>query len=147
MATIKRFEDLVPIAIGRQLARAFANDVFETYTTNVSFSKDFELKNQINASSGSIMDNISEGFGRGGRNEFLNFLSIAKGSAEESKSQLYRALDRKYITQDKFNALYNQAEELCKKIGAFMNYLNAATYQGSKFKNRTPNSKPQTPNP
>jgi len=91
MATIKRFEDLVPIAIGRQLARAFANDVFETYTTNVSFSKDFELKNQINASSGSIMDNISEGFGRGGRNEFLNFLSISKGSAEESKSHLYRA--------------------------------------------------------
>lgn len=139
MATIKRFEDLEVW----QLARAFAKSIFEAYTNNISFSKDFELKNQINASSGSIMDNIAEGFGRGGRNEFLNFLSIAKGSAEESKSQLYRAFDRQYMTQQKFDALYNQAEELCKKIGAFTNYLNAATYKGAKFKNRTtPNAKP-----
>jgi four helix bundle protein len=142
MATIKRFEDLEVW----QLARAFANAVFETYTNNVSFSKDFELKNQINASSGSVMDNIAEGFGRGGRNEFINFLSIAKGSIEESKSQLYTALDRRFIAQQKFDALYNQAEALCKKIGAFMNYLNAATYKGAKFKNRTPNAKHQTPN-
>ncbi|MGN6163116.1 MAG: four helix bundle protein, partial [Flavisolibacter sp.] len=101
MATIKRFEDLEVW----QLARAFANAVFETYTNNVSFSKDFELKNQINASSGSVMDNIAEGFGRGGRNEFINFLSIAKGSIEESKSQLYTALDRRFIAQQKFDAL------------------------------------------
>ena len=142
MATIKQFEDLEVW----QLARAFANDVFETYTNNVSFSKDFELKNQINASSGSIMDNTSKGFGRGGRNEFLNFLSIAKGSAEESKSQLYKALDRKYIGQQKFDALYNVAEGICKKTGAFVNYLNATTHKGAKFKNRTPNSKPKTQN-
>jgi four helix bundle protein len=111
MATIKKFEDL---EIG-QMEKAFANAVFETYTNTISFSKDYELKGQLNASSGSIMDNIAEGFGCGGRNEFVNFLSIAKGSAEEAKSQLYRALDRKYITQEKFESLYDQADKSAKK--------------------------------
>jgi four helix bundle protein len=140
MVTITRFEDLEIW----NLARVFSNEVFQTYTDSELFGKDYKLKGQINGSSGSIMDNIAEGFGRGGRNEFLNFLSISKGSAEETKSQLYRALDRRYITEERFNFLYTLAEQLCKKIGAFMNYLNTSTHKGTKFKNRTsnPNSKP-----
>lgn len=138
MATIKRFEDLEIW----KMARAFAYEVFETYTNSISFSKDYELKNQMNASTGSVMDNIAEGFGRGGRNEFINFLSIAKGSAEEAKSQLYRALDRKYITQEKFEFLYNQAEQLCEKIGSLIKYLNSSTHKGSKYKDRTPTKNP-----
>ena len=138
MATIKRFEDLEIW----KMARAFAYEVFETYTNSISFSKDYELKNQMNASTGSVMDNIAERFGGEGRNEFINFLSIAKGSAEEAKSQLYRALDRKYITQEKFELLYNQAEQLCEKIGSLIKYLNSSTHKGSKYKDRTPNKNP-----
>lgn len=144
MATISKFEDLEIW----KLARDFTNEIFQTYSSSDLFHKDYALRDQVNKSSGSIMDNIAEGFGRGGRNEFVNFLSIAKGSAEETKSQLYRAFDRKYLSQEKFDFLYNLGEQLCKKIGAFMNYLNSSTHKGSKFKNRIPGKDPklQTPN-
>ena len=85
MATIQRFEDLE----AWQKARELAKQVYVISNTG-KLSKDFDLKNQINRSCGSVMDNIAEGFGRGSRNEFTNFLSIAKGSSDETKSQLYR---------------------------------------------------------
>lgn len=133
MATITRFEDLEIW----QLARKLTSEIFETYSNSEAFLRDYKLKDQINASSGSVMDNIAEGFERSGRNEFVNFLSIAKGSCGEIKSQLYRVMDRKYVLQDRFDYLYNKAEELGKKIGAFINYLNSSPYKGHKFKNRS----------
>ena len=78
-----------------QVATELANEVVDLFTGSESFSRDFKLKDQINGSSRSVMDNIAEGFDRGGRNEFINFLTFSKGSAGEVKSQLYRALDRK----------------------------------------------------
>lgn len=132
MATITRFEDLEIW----QLARNLANEVFRTYTCSEPFLKDYKLREQINGSSGSIMDNIAEGFERNSRNEFVNFLSIAKASSGEVKSQLYRAFDRNYITQERFDYLYNQADEIGRQIGGFINYLNTSLYKGAKFKNR-----------
>jgi four helix bundle protein len=87
------------------------------------------------------MDNIAEGFDRGSRLEFLNFLSIAKGSAGAVKSQLYRALDRGYINSDKFDELYLLAEEISKMIGSFMDYLDKSNTKRTKFKGRTQNWK------
>lgn len=133
MATIKQFEDLEIW----QMARDFTRRVYDVYSTSPSFQKDYRLWNQLNGSSGSVMDNIAEGFERGGRNEFVNFLSIAKASLAESKSQLYRALDRQHFTEDDVNSLHRQAVELGKRVGAMMKYLNQSDYQGSKFKNRT----------
>jgi four helix bundle protein len=131
MATIKRFEDIT----AWQKARELANDIYRI-TNKDEFAKNFDLKNQINRSAGSIMDNIAEGFGRGGRKEFVNFLGISKGSLDELKSQLYRAFDRNYISEDEFNGFYNQADEVGKMISAFMSYLNKSEIQGEKFKNR-----------
>lgn len=132
MATIKRFEDMDIWKLARQLSQ----DIFETYQSSEAFMRDYKLKDQINASSGSIMDNIAEGFERNGRNEFINFLSYAKGSAGEVKSQLYRALDRNYITKEIFERQYLQADQLAKKISSFISYLNQSEYKGSKFKER-----------
>ena len=78
MATISNFEDLEIW----QLARQQAIDIYHLYITE-PFSKDWELKNQVNAASGSVMDNIAEGFERSGNKEFINFLLIAKGSNGE----------------------------------------------------------------
>ena len=112
--------------------------------------RDFGLKDQIMRSSESVMNNIAEGFGRASRLEFIQFLSISRGSANELKSQLTQGLDKKYITEIKFNILITETEKLNNKTAAFINYLNYSKYKGLKFMNRdmntTPNNKHQTTN-
>src|SRR6478609_11042270 len=98
MPTVTRFEDLEIW----QLARIQAND-FNAISNEGLLTRDFELKNQMNASSGSVMDCIAEGFERSGNSEFKNMLVIAKGSNGEFRSQLYRCLNRKYINKEKFD--------------------------------------------
>jgi four helix bundle protein len=101
-------------------------------------AKDFRFKNQMNAACGSIMDNIAEGFERGGKLEFINFLTISKGSCAEVRSQLYRLFDRGIIIETKFDELYKLSEEIGNRIGGLINYLNTAEIKGRKFKDRVP---------
>ena len=131
MATITRFEDLEIW----QLARELSKEVYEL-TFVEPIKSDFRLKDQMRGSSGSIMDNIAEGFERGSKLEFINSLSYSKGEVGELKSQLYRALDNKYISQEIFDTLYSKADIITKKITAFITYLNASKIKGQKFKNR-----------
>jgi len=131
MATITRFEDLEIW----QLARELSKEVYDL-TFIEPIKSDFRLKDQMRGSSGSIMDNIAEGFVRGSKLEFINSLSYSKGEVGELKSQLYRTLDNKYINQETFDTLYNKADVITKKITAFITYLNASKIKGQKFKNR-----------
>ena len=131
MATITRFEDLEIWQLSRELSK----EVYEL-TFVEPIKSDFRLKDQMRGSSGSIMDNIAEGFERGSKLEFINSLSYSKGEVGELKSQLYRALDNKYISQEIFDTLYNKADIITKKITAFITYLNASKIKGQKFKNR-----------
>ena len=129
MKIIKRFEDIEVW----QLARELCKDI-NLIITSTPLNNDFKLRDQINASSGSIMDNIDEGFERDGKVEFRQFLSIAKGSCGETRSQLYRVLDKKYISQEKIENLKVKTIVLSKKNSSFINYLNNSTYKGTKFK-------------
>jgi four helix bundle protein len=128
MATITRFEDLEIWQEARRLAKLIHLGAVETDLKN-----DFRFREQIKASSGSVMDNIAEGFERNGNLEFRQFLSIAKGSAGETRSQLYRALDCNYINQERFDVLKIDYENLSGKINNFITYLNKKDFKGTKF--------------
>jgi len=129
MANWKSFEEIE----GWQLAREFCKDVYRILQYE-GLKSDFRLKNQINGSSGSIMDNIAEGYERNGNKEFIQFLYIAKASAGESRSQLFRILDRKYITQEEFEQLKQKSIIISSKIGNLIKYLKASDFKGPKYK-------------
>lgn len=129
MATIKQFEDLEIW----QLARILCDDIYNLAMKS-DLHKNYRLFNQIDGSSGSVMDNIAEGFERNGNREFIQYLSIAKASCGETRSQLHRVLDRRFATKEEFEKLKEQSIILSKKIGAFMSYLSKSEYKGSKFK-------------
>jgi four helix bundle protein len=119
MATIQRFEE-----IGAwQKARVLSREVYRV-SNLAGFARDFGLRDQIRSASTSIMSNIAEGYERdSGDKDFRHFLSIAKGSAGEVRSQLYVALDAGYITQPQFDELSGLVTEVSRMLKAFMGYL------------------------
>ncbi|HEY4723638.1 MAG TPA: four helix bundle protein [Anaerolineae bacterium] len=118
MPKIERFEDLQ----SWQKARQLANAVYEL-TRRPTFAKDFELRDQIRDAAGSVMHNIAEGFDSGTRAEFVRFLKIARRSASEVQSELYLALDQKYITAEQLKSTYDLATETKRLINGMIAYL------------------------
>jgi len=129
LATIKRFEDL---EIWQEAIR-LSKIIIEIAKTS-DLKSDFKLNSQIKSSAGSVVDNIAEGFERDGNLEFRQFLSIAKGSSGETRSQCYRLFDSEYITEEKLSELTKDYKQLNQKIGNFINYLNKNDFKGNKFK-------------
>jgi four helix bundle protein len=121
MSTIHEFEDLEIWQLAREQCR-YVNGFIKVFLIH----KEFELVSQVRRSSGSVMDNIAEGFERGGNPEFINFLSISKGSNGELRSQFYRALDLNLICQSDFNNFEELNKKLGKRIFVFMQYLKNA---------------------
>lgn len=118
MTKIERFEDLQ----SWQKARQLANSIYDL-AERPKFAKDFHLKGQIQDAAGSIMHNIAEGFDAGTNPEFIRFLKISRRSASEVQSELYLALDRKYINQTELASAYNLATETKRLINGMIAYL------------------------
>ena len=129
MSTFKRFEDIIAWQKARQLCK-----IINGYAKNGLFSQDYKLVSQIKGSSGSAMDNIAEGFERGGNKEFIQFLFISKGSAGETRSQLYRAIDNEYISEAEFQIVYDLADEIGKLNRGLISHLKDSELKGDKFK-------------
>ena len=128
MATFNRFEDIFAWQKARILCK-----LINQLTEKQKFSLDFKLISQIKGSSGSAMDNIAEGFERGGNKEFIQFLYISKGSAGETRSQLYRALDNNYITEEEFKQAYELANEVSKLVSGLISHLKASELKGENL--------------
>ncbi len=112
MSKIERFEEL----IAWQKARKLTREIYQV-TQQGSFERNFGFSGQIQRAAVSIMANIAEGFERGGRGEFHQFLSTAKASCAEVRSHLYVAFDIGYLDQNKFDKLLAQAEEVGRILG------------------------------
>jgi len=117
---IERFEDLIAWQKARQLTKRIYG-----ISKSGEFLRDFGLRDQIRKSSVSVMSNVAEGFERGGRAEFHQFLVIAKGSCAELRSQLYVALDVEYIDANTFTEVNNLAVEVSRLVGG----LRSAVYR------------------
>jgi four helix bundle protein len=137
MGSFKKFEDI----LSWQQARVLCNRI-GVLIDEERLKKNFRLIDQLEGSTGSIMDNIAEGFERGGNREFIQYLSIAKASCGETRSQLYRALDRNYINQNEFQELYDMVISISNLIQKLMTYLSASDLKGVKYKNRTSKIEP-----
>jgi four helix bundle protein len=129
MARIEVFEDLVCWQKGRELTKA----VYRASRAG-EFGKDYALRDQIRRACISVTSNIAEGFERGGDKEFLQFLSQAKGSCGEVRSQLYVALDEAYVTDDEFKAMKALAVDTSRAIAGMMSYLTRSQLRGSKYR-------------
>jgi len=118
MAKIERFEDLK----SWQKARQVTNFIYDL-TAHPEFAKDFRLRDQIRDAAGSVMHNIAEGFDAGSNPEFIRFMKMARRSASEVQSQLYLALDRKYISAEELKTVYILATEAKRLINGMIAYL------------------------
>lgn len=125
---ITRFEDLEIWLEARELYKI----VFQL--SNVApFCNDFKLRDQIRGSAGSVADNIAEGFDRGGNKEFIQFLSVSKGSTGEVRSQSYRAFDSRYISQIELDNLLGRTDKLSRKITNLIIHLKGSSQKGNKY--------------
>jgi len=126
MATVRQFEDLMCWRKARELVK----EIYEAFKE----CRDLGFKDQIQRASVSVMSNIAEGFESGTRQEFLNYLYIAKASAGEARAQLYAACDIGYLNIETFKHLKSLAEECSKLIAVFIKGLKVSKFQGLQFK-------------
>lgn len=129
MPSFKSFKDIEAWQQARELTR----DIY-AISNNGAFARDFSLRDQIRRASVSIMSNIAEGHERSGTGEFVQFLSMAKGSAGEVESHLCIAFDLGYLDKSAFDRLSTTTARIGRLIGALMQYLRKSGIKGGKYK-------------
>ena len=133
MATVRSFEELDAWKEARKLAQ-----IVYAVTKTAGFARDGDLRGQMRRAAVSVVSNIAEGFDRGGRVEFVNFLSIAKGSTGEIQGQCYVALDQQYLSQEQFQTVQSQAQVVKRLIAGLMRYLQGSGIKGEKYRKPVP---------
>ncbi|HXK29638.1 MAG TPA: four helix bundle protein [Candidatus Binatia bacterium] len=133
---VKNFEDLEIWKDARLLTR----EIYQL-TKDTRFSKDFALRDQIRRAAVSIMSNIAEGFERGGNQEFIQFLYVAKASCGEVRSQLYVALDQSYVTEKDCDDVSKSFRRLSIMISNLIDYLKHSEMKGAKYNNSNRSSR------
>jgi len=128
MARLERFEDIEAWKKARELIRS----VYQITATG-EFRRDFGLRDQIRRAAVSVLSNIAEGFERDGNKEFLQFLSLAKGSCGEVRAQLYVAIDQAYIKDSQFQELFDQTMQVSRLIAGLIKYLQQSEMRGHKY--------------
>lgn len=116
---ISRFEDLECWKEARKLV----NMVYDSINSSTAFQRDRRLKDQSTGAAISTMGAIPEGFARRSNKEFIQYLFISLSSAAELQSHFYLALDQKYVTQETFDRIYQQAEKVGKMDSNLISYL------------------------
>ena len=129
MTSFKRFEEMEVW----QKSRLMVKTIY-LITSKPNFNKDLLLASHLWKTAISIISNISEGFERDGNKEFINFLSIAKGSCGELRCQLYIALDQNYIKENQFKEISNLATGISKSLKGMITYLQNSDFKGIKNK-------------
>ncbi len=127
--SVKYFEDLEAWKLSRVLSKKIYN-----VSNDGKFTKDYGLRDQIRRAAVSIMSNIAEGYERGGNKEFIQFLSIAKASCGEVRSQLYVVMDQCYVGKLECEQLIDEFKKLSIMISNFIEYLKGSRYKGAKYK-------------
>lgn len=123
--------DFEELAIYQQ-SRELAKQVYQI-TREGEFKYDSRFVQQMRAASGSISDNIAEGFERQGNKEFLQFLYIAKGSCGEFRSQINRAYDAGFISLETYNQMYTDCRKLVAGILNLIKTIKSFESKGSKY--------------
>lgn len=128
-AKVEKFEDLRIFVLAREL-----NKLIYAITDRPAFYNDKRFTQQIHAATGSIMDNIAEGYERNSNKEFITFLYYAKGSCGEVRSQIIRAYDVNYITKEEAKDIYNRLSHLSSAIYKFISKLKTSIINGDRYK-------------
>lgn len=132
MSSVQSFEDLIVWQKARQLVKK----IYEL-TKQPIFSKDYGLVDQIRRAAVSVLSNISEGFERGGKDELIYFLYIAKASCGEVRAQVYVALDQGYVINQDFRIISDECRAISRLIYNFIESVKVSRYQGLKFKKKS----------
>ena len=134
MATIQKFEDIIAWQKARELTREIYKSLnIETFKC-LNIARDYGFCDQIQRASVSVMSNIAEGFERGTRQEFMNYLFIAKGSAGEVRAQLYVALDIGYLNTERFKYLNELVLDCSRLIYSFIQKIKVSEFKGLQYK-------------
>lgn len=116
MATLFLFENIKAWQKARVL-----NDRLHRVMIQEKPYRDFMLRDQVNDTAGSLMDDIAIGFGEEGMSDPMVYLERALADSTELQSQLYRMLDRQYMTGFDFKIYNSMIREIQLLIRSEMN--------------------------